>query len=148
MIWRERNEVDRLANEPLTADMLNQFYFHLGGRDKSGCPCEFINSAISTIAYIITNIMFVTPICWCLHNVFIQRIVLRLPLGDWRTPRSFLEKTKSALVSGDKLRTHFIQMLESVMRFIKRDSTPCSQFVLICDMDAFSSQHFAGLSSL
>jgi hypothetical protein len=39
--WRDANEVNRLAIQPVSDEMLHAFYYEIRGRDKQGCPSEY-----------------------------------------------------------------------------------------------------------
>jgi hypothetical protein len=159
--WRDANEVNRLAIQPVSDEMLHAFYYEIRGRDKQGCPSEYdddlhyssLSRTMSSILY--SNLNEITQednhssvqnIIFLITHYYYQ--VLSIPLGEWRTPRSFLGKTKSTSNAFTTIRMYFIQMLESVMNFMHRNPSSCAQFVLLCDLDGFTQLHSTGMTIL
>ncbi|CAL8069142.1 unnamed protein product [Orchesella dallaii] len=74
--------------------------------------------------------------------------IITLPVGQWRTYRSYVEKIKSLQVAQRLLPIYFHNVMERVLeRLRNRNDSECSQLTLIADMDGYNFVHSSGQSN-
>ncbi|ODM94471.1 SEC14-like protein 2 [Orchesella cincta] len=72
--------------------------------------------------------------------------IIILPIGEWRTYRSFIEKTKSLPLAHKRLKLYFHNLMERGLEPLRnRNDSECSQITLIADMDGYIHIHSSGV---